>query len=133
MATGALRARSFHLGHTKLGRLCNHAQSQGLGDCVLSVWPRMNFFVADGVYLENHGSSIGPVMHHGIKSQEWMLRYFKDLEKCVVNPSALVSPKQLGHKAVGLAEGYSHLYRKGMCPQCTPDCLATFTCLPTAP
>lgn len=133
VATGALRARSFHLGHSKLGRLCNHAQSQGLGDCVLSVWPRMNFFVADGVYLDNHGSSIGPVMHHGIKSQEWMLSYFKDLEKCVVNPSALVSPKQLGAKAIGLAEGYSHLYRKGMCPQCTPDCLATFTCLPTAP
>ena len=34
---------------------------------MLSIWPRMSFFVDDGVYLNRHASSLGPVMHHGIK------------------------------------------------------------------
>lgn len=79
----ALEAKQWHLEATKLGKLCS-------GPCaarcellsfrveVLSIWPRMSFFVDDGVYLNRrflvaqrrsgrHGSSVGPVMHHGIK------------------------------------------------------------------
>ena len=127
-ATKALRARNFRLDGTKLGRLCRPGRSA----CVLSVWPRMIFFVDDGVYLDNHGSSIGPVMHHGIKDQKWMVNYFKDLDTCLVSSSALVSPDRLGRKALGLARGYSHLYEQGACNQCTQECLMNFACRPDA-
>ncbi|CAK9092818.1 unnamed protein product [Durusdinium trenchii] len=121
-----LTARHWHMEDTKLGHLCGRP-------CVLSIWPRMSFFVDDGVYLNRHGSSIGPVMHHGIKDPQDLPRYFADLDACRANrgaDGAWVSPEQLGQEALRLAEGYRDLYQQGFCEQCAQHCVASFTCAP---
>jgi len=121
--------RAWDLNRTKLGKqfACT------AGDCILTIWPRMNFFVDDGVYLKHHANhAIGPVMHHGIKNgTEVASFYFQDLGNCKINEANIIrDAKQFGKEALVLAEGYTNLYQAGTCKQCTQRCAATFTCPP---
>lgn len=126
--------RMWRMEQTSLGR--EHSCSAE-ASCLLAIWPRMSFFVDDGVYLNKHVSSVGPVMHHGIKDPRDVAEvYFSDLTQCIVNRSVVVTAQKMGQEALNLAEGYSGLYPQGPgCsgPQCAEHCVANFTCEPLAP
>ncbi|CAJ1436648.1 unnamed protein product [Effrenium voratum] len=113
--------------------------------CELAVWPRMSFFVDDGVYLEQKASGlVGPIMHHGIKDA-------KSVWSCMINaPEALVDASSMGQVAWRVAAprtranrlggfarvvmvGYPELYPQGsgcIGPQCAEACVSNFTCSP---
>eukprot|EP00440_Ansanella_granifera_P060891 gb/GFBE01066005.1/.p1 GENE.gb/GFBE01066005.1/~~gb/GFBE01066005.1/.p1 ORF type:complete len:416 (+),score=84.81 gb/GFBE01066005.1/:1-1248(+) len=122
--------RAWRIDGTKLGR------AHGCKSCVLAIWPRMNYFVDDGVYLDRHASSeIGPVMHHGIKDvKDVEQHYFMDVWSCKLNEAkVLVSSSALGKTAFGVAVGYKNLYPQGpSCTghQCAERCVKDFTCQP---
>ncbi|CAJ1438765.1 unnamed protein product [Effrenium voratum] len=115
--------RKWLMDRTRLG------QEHNCRKCVLAIWPRMSFFVDDGVYLNRHGSRLGPVMHHGIKSPKDARRYMPGA--CELGRELLVESWQLGQEALQLAEGYPHLYPKGSdCQLCAGRCVANFSCRP---
>jgi len=121
--------RAWDLKRTKLGKQFGCTA----GDCILTIWPRMNFFVDDGVYLNFHANhAIGPVMHHGIKNgTEVASFYFQDLWHCKINERNIMrDEKQVGREALNLAEAYTAWYQAGTCKQCTQRCAANFTCPP---
>jgi len=121
--------RAWDLKRTKLGKQFGCTA----GDCILTIWPRMNFFVDDGVYLNFHAShAMGPVMHHGIKnSTDVDSFYFKDLSNCKINETNIIrDASTFGREALNVAKGYTALYPAGTCKQCAQHCVATFTCPP---
>ncbi|CAK9094684.1 unnamed protein product [Durusdinium trenchii] len=88
----------------------------------LTMWPRLEFYVADGVFLNRWASSeIGPIMHHGVKDpQDVVSFYYKDLDQCEINEtSVLRSAKELGETALHLAQSYPEYFPAGRgCKQC---------------
>ncbi|CAJ1339072.1 unnamed protein product [Effrenium voratum] len=104
--------------------------------CELAVWPRMSFFVDDGVYLEQKASGlVGPIMHHGIKDAKTVEpHYFQSVWSCMINaPEALVDASSMGQVAWRVAVGYPELYPQGsgcIGPQCAEACVSNFTCSP---
>merc|ERR1712232_122668 len=53
----------------------------------LTVWPRLQFYVSDGVYWDKWASdAVGPVMHHGIKDgKDVVQHYFEYVDRCHFN------------------------------------------------
>jgi len=99
----------------------------------ITLWPRLHFFVTDGVYIDRVVSQdAGPLMHHGIKnSAELGSHYYKDLNRCWLNAFIVRSSYELGQKALTLARNHKDLFQQGKdCKQCAERCLATFTCPP---
>ena len=123
--------RAWNLAETALGKTCAWSDS-----CVLTIWPRMSFFVDDGVYLGQKGNGlVGPVMHHGIKNgNDVEHHYFQNVWSCTVDgASSLVDESSLGHRAWQIAVGYPELYPQGAScsgPQCAEACVSNFTCSP---
>eukprot|EP00913_Durusdinium_trenchii_P020357 g19123.t1 len=93
----------------------------------LTMWPRLEFYVADGVFLNRWASSeIGPIMHHGVKDpQDVVSFYYKDLDQCEINEtSVLRSAKELGETALHLAQSYPEYFPAGRgCKQCAETCM----------
>ncbi|CAJ1428288.1 unnamed protein product [Effrenium voratum] len=116
--------RKWNLDQTSLGR------EHHCSGCRLSIWPRMSFFADDGVYLNRQSSSVGPVMHHGIKSHKDVAAYYEDTASCHLRGGVQVQKEQLGQVALSLAESYTDLYLQGDCAQCAGHCVANFTCRP---
>eukprot|EP00435_Cladocopium_sp_Y103_P049354 s1856_g14.t2 len=124
--------RAWNLANTAFGqKTCTWSDS-----CVLTIWPRMNFFVDDGVYLGQKANGlIGPVMHHGIKNaHDVEHHYYQNVWSCTIDGgSSLVDESSLGHQAWQIAAGYPELYPQGLgCagPQCAEACVSNFTCFP---
>ncbi|CAK0871263.1 unnamed protein product, partial [Prorocentrum cordatum] len=88
----------------------------------LIVWPRLQFFVVDGMFVNKLASDdIGPVMHHGIKdAKDVTTHYWKDLRSCSLNAANVtVSASDLGQEFLKLARNYPEHYRQGNgCRQC---------------
>lgn len=124
--------RAWNLANTAFGqKTCTWSDS-----CVLTIWPRMNFFVDDGVYLGQKANGlIGPVMHHGIKNaHDVEHHYYQNVWSCTIDAGAsLVDQSSFGHQAWQIAAGYPELYPQGLgCagPQCAEACVSNFTCFP---
>eukprot|EP00929_Paragymnodinium_shiwhaense_P070390 TRINITY_DN3564_c2_g1_i2.p1 TRINITY_DN3564_c2_g1~~TRINITY_DN3564_c2_g1_i2.p1 ORF type:complete len:826 (-),score=190.34 TRINITY_DN3564_c2_g1_i2:219-2696(-) len=100
----------------------------------LTVWPRLHFFVMDGVYSSLTASNyLGPVMHHGIKNADIVKqRYWKSLQRCELNSKVVLrSASQYGGMLLGLARSYPQFYKKGnKCKQCVERCVKTLSCKP---
>lgn len=100
----------------------------------LTVWPRLEFFAVDGVYMNKHASNeIGPVMHHGIKNASDVTGfYYEDLDHCRVNAkNVLLSATDIGLQALSLARGYPEYFPAGdNCSQCVKHCMMNFACMP---
>ncbi|CAE7937999.1 unnamed protein product [Symbiodinium necroappetens] len=100
----------------------------------LTLWPRLEFYVADGVFLNRWASEeVGPVFHHGIKNPDEVTSfYYQDLEKCEVNASSVLrSAAQLGETALHLAQSYPEYFPAGSaCKQCAERCMKSFSCQP---
>lgn len=100
----------------------------------LTLWPRLEFCVADGVFLNRWANDeVGPIMHHGVKDPKDVTSfYYKDLDQCQLNESAVLrTAKQLGETALHLAQSYPEYFPKGHgCKQCAEDCMKTFSCAP---
>ncbi|CAE7242005.1 unnamed protein product [Symbiodinium natans] len=100
----------------------------------LTLWPRLEFYVADGVFLNRWASEeVGPMFHHGIKNPEDVSSfYYQDLGRCEVNAgSVLRSAAQLGETALHLARSYPEYFPAGSnCKQCAERCMESFTCQP---
>lgn len=100
----------------------------------LTLWPRLEFYVADGVFLNRWANDeVGPIMHHGVKDPKDVTSfYYQDLEQCQLNESAVLRPaQQLGETALHLAQSYPEYFPKGHgCKQCAEDCMKTFSCAP---
>ncbi|CAJ1341497.1 unnamed protein product [Effrenium voratum] len=94
--------RKWNLDQTSLGR------EHHCSGCRLSIWPRMSFFADDGVYLNRQSSSVGPVMHHGIKSHEDVAAYYEDTASCHLRGGVQVQKEQLGQVALSLAAPRLH-------------------------
>jgi len=100
----------------------------------LTLWPRLEFYVADGVFLNRWASEeVGPVFHHGIKNPDEVTSfYYQDLERCEVNASSVLrSAAQLGETALHLAQSYPEYFPAGStCKQCAERCMKSFSCQP---
>jgi len=100
---------------------------------VLTIWPRFNFFVDDGVYVDFNGSSaLGPTMHHGIKSAEGVGKYKLDLKKCV-RTTPLINGDDFGERMLLLAKSYPEFYPSGPAcrgRQCAEKCMPDLSCPP---
>jgi len=106
---------------------------------IVAVWPRFNFWAADGVYMSKAASrEIGPLLHHGIKdSKDVTGHYYKNVSACVQNTENVIkSAAEIGIHAINLARGYKEYFPQGKdCPgtairQCPERCLGTFSCWP---
>merc|ERR1711933_612550 len=107
----------------------------GLKGGRITVWPRGNFFVADGPYLYNKGSIfIGPVMHHGVKEREDLAMYFASIDECRLNDvQTAMNREEYGSMAAANIKGLADSYLGGeVCYQCNDDCLASLSCEPLA-
>jgi len=102
----------------------------------LTIWPRAQFFVVDGVYLDRLASrTMGPVMHHGIKEAHDVVRHYYQgragLAKCQISTHAVQRERILSEVALRTARGYSEYFQQGHdCSQCVERCIARFSCLP---
>ncbi|CAJ1368336.1 unnamed protein product [Effrenium voratum] len=100
----------------------------------LTMWPRLEFFAADGVFLNRWASDeVGPIMHHGVKDPNDVTSfYYKDLDKCELNRSSVIrSAEQLGETALHLAQSYPEYFPAGRsCKQCAEHCMKSFSCEP---
>eukprot|EP00930_Biecheleria_cincta_P020725 TRINITY_DN15517_c1_g1_i7.p1 TRINITY_DN15517_c1_g1~~TRINITY_DN15517_c1_g1_i7.p1 ORF type:complete len:676 (+),score=105.00 TRINITY_DN15517_c1_g1_i7:244-2271(+) len=109
-----------------------HWQMESPGE-VLTIWPRFNFFVDDGVYVDFNGSSaLGPIMHHGIKSAEGVGKYKLDLNKCA-RTTPLINGDDFGERMLLLAKSYPEFYPSGPeCRgrQCAEKCMPDLSCPP---
>jgi len=102
-------------------------------DGSLTVWPRLSFYVSDGVYWQKIASdSVGPVMHHGIKdSKDVLHHYYEDVWHCRLNDANVRrEPEELGKQAQQIGFGYKEFFERGKCKQCADVCLANFSCAP---
>eukprot|EP00440_Ansanella_granifera_P011634 gb/GFBE01012634.1/.p1 GENE.gb/GFBE01012634.1/~~gb/GFBE01012634.1/.p1 ORF type:complete len:334 (+),score=88.24 gb/GFBE01012634.1/:1-1002(+) len=110
------------------------ARAWKMHDGSLTLWPRLEFFSADGVFLNKKASEkVGPIMHHGIKDHEEVVNlYYKDLEKCEVNTDGVIrSAMAVGAYALDLAHSYPEYFPEGQkCRQCPDHCMFTFSCEP---
>eukprot|EP00929_Paragymnodinium_shiwhaense_P058995 TRINITY_DN29534_c0_g1_i1.p1 TRINITY_DN29534_c0_g1~~TRINITY_DN29534_c0_g1_i1.p1 ORF type:complete len:717 (+),score=143.63 TRINITY_DN29534_c0_g1_i1:159-2309(+) len=94
------------------------------GGSSLVIWPKFHFFVADGFYLNNQGSTQGgPVLHHGYKTRSWEpgavhRTYFKDLGHCQLDSRRLTSVQTLARMATQY------------CDHQMKQCINRFTCKP---
>eukprot|EP00927_Polykrikos_kofoidii_P046521 TRINITY_DN40738_c0_g1_i1.p1 TRINITY_DN40738_c0_g1~~TRINITY_DN40738_c0_g1_i1.p1 ORF type:complete len:682 (+),score=56.37 TRINITY_DN40738_c0_g1_i1:151-2046(+) len=97
------------------------------GGAHLVIWPKLHFFVVDGMYLNSRGSnSGGPVFHHGYKARAWEATavhrtYYRDLPRCKLDHSRLKSTRDLGL----LASGHVSKHMK--------SCVLSFSCKPLGP
>jgi len=123
--------RSWRLDSTSFGH--RHCRGFWSSPCILTIWPRMQFFVDDGVYLGKKASSLaGPVMHHGIKdANDVQGHYFQNVWSCVVNADVVVDPKSLGRDAAQFAASHPELYQLATgCTSvdCVDSCVWNFAC-----
>mmetsp|Transcript_58702 Transcript_58702/g.109910 ORF Transcript_58702/g.109910 Transcript_58702/m.109910 type:complete len:378 (-) Transcript_58702:119-1252(-) len=100
----------------------------------LTLWPRLEFYVADGVFLNRWASDeVGPMFHHGIKNPTDVTSfYYQDLDRCEVNESSVIRSAELvGETALHLAQSYPEYFPKGKaCKQCAESCMKSFSCQP---
>jgi hypothetical protein len=110
------------------------ARAWKMHDGSLTLWPRLEFFTADGVFLNKKASEeVGPIMHHGIKDPADVTNlYYKDLSKCEISKENITrSAAALGESALNLAHGYPEYFPEGQdCKQCADHCMKTFSCEP---
>merc|ERR1719265_2227739 len=75
---------------------------------ILTIWPRLNFFVDDMVYLgKERNEFVGPVMSHGNKKENHWTEFYKDIDKCELSTDHFVTSDALGRSALALARSYS--------------------------
>lgn len=100
---------------------------------VLTIWPRFNFFVDDGVYVDFNGSSaIGPTMHHGIKNPNGVSKFKLDLKRCA-RTAPLINGDDFGERMLLMAKSYPEFYPAGpKCrgSQCAEKCMPDLSCQP---
>jgi len=102
----------------------------------VAIWPRLNFFVDDGAYMNFNASNfLGPVMHHGIKEPERVKAMYLTGEDsnatCGLKTERLESALQFGLQLLLTARAYAHLYPQGRaCKQCIERCMRTVSCYP---
>jgi len=101
----------------------------------LTIWPRGQFFVVDGIYFMKEASlAWGPVLHHGIKDSRNLSWYFSSVERCEPHPQVLQDPVEFGAMVLPHFHQYNKtLFNGEMCFQCTDDCISKFSCEPLAP
>lgn len=106
---------------------------------VVTVWPRLNFWATDGVYMVKAASvEIGPVIHHGMKDPKHVTEhYYKNVTSCERNYDLALQPADaLGKHALGVARGYKEYFPQGKnCKgtalhQCPERCMTRFACWP---
>lgn len=106
---------------------------------VVTVWPRFNFWAADGVYMNKMGSrEFGPVLHHGIKDAKDVTgHYFMNVSECRPHTANVMkTAAEVGSHMLGMARSYQEYFPQGRnCPgtaatQCPERCLSTFSCWP---
>jgi len=105
---------------------------------VLTVWPRFNFYAADGVYMSKNSGPIGAVLHHGIKDKQDVLgHYYSDLPKCKLNTGKVQRAEgAIGRSADALVPMYPEFFLQGRnCTgtalrQCPARCMRTLSCYP---
>eukprot|EP00927_Polykrikos_kofoidii_P067345 TRINITY_DN62844_c0_g1_i1.p1 TRINITY_DN62844_c0_g1~~TRINITY_DN62844_c0_g1_i1.p1 ORF type:complete len:636 (+),score=73.82 TRINITY_DN62844_c0_g1_i1:93-2000(+) len=114
----------FNFVNCALGLLGRPRKWRVGGGASLIIWPKVHFFVADGIYLTNRGSNTGgPVFHHGYKARAWEPKavhktYFRDLPSCKLDVKRLTSHKELG------------LAARGLVPEEMKSCVLEFACKP---
>lgn len=108
---------------------------------VVTVWPRMSFWAADGVYMAKMANpGMGPVLHHGIKDAKDVTgHYWSNVSTCSQNAEEVIRPPQeLAKHMTGLIRGYKEYFPQGLqCSgtaprQCPERCLPSFSCWPLA-
>jgi len=105
---------------------------------VVTVWPRLNFWAADGVYMGMSGSrEVGPVLHHGIKDKNDVLgKYYFNLSRCEGATTLLKDATKMGVHAIDVAHAYKDYFAQGKAckgtaaRQCPDNCLRSFNCWP---
>eukprot|EP00747_Dinoflagellata_sp_TGD_P047059 gnl/TRDRNA2_/TRDRNA2_144788_c0_seq1.p1 gnl/TRDRNA2_/TRDRNA2_144788_c0~~gnl/TRDRNA2_/TRDRNA2_144788_c0_seq1.p1 ORF type:complete len:563 (+),score=71.13 gnl/TRDRNA2_/TRDRNA2_144788_c0_seq1:98-1690(+) len=103
------------------------------GGGVITVWPRLHFFVVDGVFTHHEAAnSVGPVMHHGLKLKTDVKDfYFSNVDACELSEKYLESDQHFGFHVLRMARLYPHLYPPGAkCSQCVERCMRTLSCPP---
>eukprot|EP00927_Polykrikos_kofoidii_P054850 TRINITY_DN49205_c0_g1_i1.p1 TRINITY_DN49205_c0_g1~~TRINITY_DN49205_c0_g1_i1.p1 ORF type:complete len:794 (+),score=119.13 TRINITY_DN49205_c0_g1_i1:129-2510(+) len=101
----------------------------------LTIWPRLHFFVMDGVYANFAASDeLGPMMHHGIKNPGVVkTTYYKDIRSCTINPKVLKGGQEYGLQLLRFARSYPEFFPQGnKCKQCIERCVRTLSCQPLA-
>eukprot|EP00440_Ansanella_granifera_P001065 gb/GFBE01001148.1/.p1 GENE.gb/GFBE01001148.1/~~gb/GFBE01001148.1/.p1 ORF type:complete len:397 (+),score=77.09 gb/GFBE01001148.1/:1-1191(+) len=110
------------------------ARAWKLNNGSLTLWPRFEFFVADGIFLNSKASEdVGPIMHHGIKDPDQVTDlYYQDLSQCQISKTNIIrSAEELGTAALSMAQGYPEYFPEGhRCKQCADHCMKTFSCEP---
>jgi len=103
-------------------------------DGALTIWPKLHFFVGDGIYMNKWASEeVGPVMHHGIIDTSWVSsHYYKDLGNCQVNRDKVLKPAiALGKHALEITRKFQGFFPvKAKCNFQCENCVTAFQCLP---